>query len=515
VCACLIGFTVWKIIDSRARTLAQNAIDSANLAQSLAQHASRTFEAVDLVLLDVVERVEHDNPSAEQLARLRRVLVMDIENVHQIRELAVYDAAGNWIASSLPSLPTYSNADRSYFIFHREHSDAGLHIEPPLKSRDNGRWTILLSRRISGSDGSFLGIALAAIDLDYFQLFYDRIAIGNLGTITLFRVDGKILVRRPLEDTMVGRDLSRLPLFRDYLPKAEAGNYQTISAIDGVQRRAAYRRLPDYPLVVVVAQAEGEILASWRVDTRLSLLTIGAVTGVIGLLATFAVVQLCRNDRAAEENLKLTRQARETERRARDELAEMAVTDPLTGLENRRGLQENLTLELASAIRTNNPLALIMIDVDKFKTYNDTYGHIAGDKCLQKVASVLQRVGRRPRDRRYRFGGEEFLLLLPETHQEGAAVLAEKIRADVEGLVIEHSGSEFGVITVSSGMIVAACSSSALSDPEMLLKHVDAALYQAKAQGRNRVVAGDFLPRAGSSGATRQIPTASTDIADR
>lgn len=485
---CLIGFTIWTTVDARARILGQRAIEADNLASSLAQHASRTIESVDIVLVGIAERVEHDAPSAEQLARLHRVLVMRTETVHQIRELAVLDAGGAWISSSLSSLPNYNNADRAYFIFHRDHPGTGLHIEPPLKSRNSGRWTIIVSRRISGGDGTFKGVALAAIDLDYFQHFYDTFEIGKLGTVLLFRDDGRILIRRPFDEKNVGRDLADLPLFREYLPRAEAGYYRSASPIDSVIRWTAYRHLPDYHLVVVVSQAEKEILAGWRTDAWSHLLSAGAITVVIGFLAAFAVVQLSRNGRTAVENLNLARQVAETERRAKDELAAIAVTDPLTGLGNRRRLHDRLPVELASASRTNNPLALVMIDVDRFKAYNDTYGHIAGDACLQKIASLLRSLTRRPRDEQIRFGGEEFLLLLPETDRAGAAILAEKIRADVVALGIEHSGSEFGVVTVSSGLLIVASASSALSDPPTLLKQVDAALYLAKTQGRNRVV---------------------------
>jgi diguanylate cyclase (GGDEF)-like protein len=169
---------------------------------------------------------------------------------------------------------------------------------------------------------------------------------------------------------------------------------------------------------------------------------------------------------------------------AQSELAqERAMTDALTGMLNRYGLQRVLAHEHAEARRYNRPLSCLMIDLDNFKTINDTYGHSAGDTALQQVAAILTEVVRRS-DMVFRYGGEEFLVLLPETELEGAASLAEKIRAAAAARLF-GGGERLFHLTLSAG-------ASNLCDGESgndMIARADVALYQAKEQGRNRVEA--------------------------
>src|SRR5918911_892911 len=170
------------------------------------------------------------------------------------------------------------------------------------------------------------------------------------------------------------------------------------------------------------------------------------------------------------------------EARAHAELAqERAMTDALTGMLNRYGLQRVLAHEHAEARRYNRPLSSLMIDVDHFKTINDTYGHSAGDTALQQVATILTEVVRRS-DMVFRYGGEEFLVLLPETDLEGATSLAEKIRAAAAAQLF-GDGDRLFHLALSAG-------AASLSDNESgndMIARADVALYQAKEQGRNRV----------------------------
>ncbi|MBH9577935.1 diguanylate cyclase [Inhella proteolytica] len=177
-----------------------------------------------------------------------------------------------------------------------------------------------------------------------------------------------------------------------------------------------------------------------------------------------------------------------------DQLRRLAFIDGLTGLHNRRALDERLNAELRHAARTAQPLALAMIDVDFFKAYNDHYGHQAGDDALRAVAQALQRGMLRPVDLAARYGGEEFVCLLPETEAPGALAVAERLRAAVQALALPHARSSVAeVLTVSIG--VAAWLASAgrpMLTPDTLLQAADAALYDAKHGGRNRVCGRDF-----------------------
>lgn len=164
----------------------------------------------------------------------------------------------------------------------------------------------------------------------------------------------------------------------------------------------------------------------------------------------------------------------------------LASLDGLTQIPNRRHFDMALTNEWNRAARAGTPLSVILIDVDKFKVYNDTYGHQAGDVCLQRVARALSDNLRRAGDMVARYGGEEFVLLLHQTPRDEGVVLADRLRAAVEKLGIEHSGSERGVVTISVGG--ATIIPAPQSQESALLRAADDSLYQAKRGGRNRVV---------------------------
>lgn len=163
----------------------------------------------------------------------------------------------------------------------------------------------------------------------------------------------------------------------------------------------------------------------------------------------------------------------------------LAREDGLTCLANRRRFDEALGAEYRRAMRVGAPLAVAMLDVDCFKTFNDTYGHPSGDACLQALAGVLNGLCRRPADLPARYGGEEFAVLLPNTDAAGALAVAECIRAAVRALAIPHAGSEHGFATVSIG--VAALAPGCPQGPAALVEAADAALYDAKRAGRNTV----------------------------
>lgn len=176
-----------------------------------------------------------------------------------------------------------------------------------------------------------------------------------------------------------------------------------------------------------------------------------------------------------------------------EELTQLSATDSLTEVANRRYFDDRFISEFSRASRENTALALIMIDVDSFKPYNDEFGHIVGDECLKQVAMVIRDSLKRPTDLVARYGGEEFILLLPSTGIGGAMQLAEEIRQRVEALQIIHPRSTAGCITISLG-VTGAYPDKDVSR-EQLLKKADEALYNAKASGRNRVECETIEPK--------------------
>ncbi len=177
---------------------------------------------------------------------------------------------------------------------------------------------------------------------------------------------------------------------------------------------------------------------------------------------------------------------------ANQELQRLASVDGLTQVANRRCFDEQLEHEWQRAARSqsytpngSNPLSLILCDVDLFKQYNDTYGHQAGDQCLQQVAKVIAKSVKRPADLTARYGGEEFAILLPETNSLGAGWVAAQIVAQIQRLNIPHTGSPTGYVTLSAGVATIDFCSEVCS--QQLITLADMALYEAKQAGRNRV----------------------------
>lgn len=170
----------------------------------------------------------------------------------------------------------------------------------------------------------------------------------------------------------------------------------------------------------------------------------------------------------------------------RNKLEVLSITDGLTGLFNRRHFDNILQQEFSRHCRSGNELSVLMIDVDYFKAYNDTYGHAQGDICLQTIAKVMSKNVQRPTDVVARYGGEEFICILPETGHWGALSVAETIRSAVNTLNLPHEKSSVsGHVTVSIGVATSQCSFNGVA--ESLVKKADALLYQAKENGRDRV----------------------------
>jgi diguanylate cyclase (GGDEF)-like protein len=186
-----------------------------------------------------------------------------------------------------------------------------------------------------------------------------------------------------------------------------------------------------------------------------------------------------------QTKLRLVLRAKELEA-ANAQLAVLTATDPLTGLANRRRLDEVLGREWSRAKRSGLPLAILMADIDDFKNFNDLYGHAAGDDCLRLVANAIVSTIRRGLDLACRYGGEEFAIILPDTAQEPAVEMAQAIRQAIESLAIAHADSPAGVVTISIGLAV--CDGSTLASADACIHLADKALYRAKTGGRNRVV---------------------------
>jgi diguanylate cyclase (GGDEF)-like protein len=485
VCLSLLAADGWRSWNARTIKLHEATVSTANYARLLAQHADDTITAADTILVDLVERIEVDGSGEQALQRLHGLLVTHAWELPSLHGIFIYDEQGRWLVNSMPQpdAGNLNNADREYFIFHREHRDRGPHIGLAIQSRSTGDWIIPVSRRIERADGAFAGVALTTINMEYFKKYYAGVDIGKDGVIVFAHDNGKLLLRLPFDDSQIGRNMAGSPLFQR-LSTERSGSAIFAAAIDGVERVYSYRHLERYPLVIAVAQSRKEVLTEWRANTYLhsgGVLLLALILGVLG-------ARLIRQIRLRAQTEARLRKSQQELEASNQTLQTHALQDGLTGLANRRSFDAGLREEYERAMRHGRSLALIMLDADYFKQYNDTYGHPAGDACLRSVAQAILASQSRPGDLSARYGGEEMVVLLPDTGLDGARAVAERIRTAILELQIAHAGSPFGMVTISAG--IAACMPASDSDSaSQLLEAADRALYLAKTNGRNRCCA--------------------------
>ncbi len=476
VCLCLCGLLYLQLEQSRRHDLLLAEGASTNLTRAMAQQAQDTFLAADLVVTSLAEWIQADGPGVLQNPRLQQTFARRVQALEPLHGLFLFDKNGQWVVTSFDDLPRRGGvADRDYFKFHQQNPTLLAHIGPAIRSRQNGEWIIPLSRRVNDQNGEFQGVLMAGIKLTYFDQFFKSFSLDDNGVMFLTLSDGTLLARRPFEDARIGESVAHGEIFQQYLPHARSGNVMIRSVVDGVVRLYGYRQLDAYPLVVAAATPEEVILRGWYANAYQSSVIVALVVLGVGLFGWVFVLQV-RNGERIETDL----------RSAQEQLEVIATHDSLTGLANRRLFERALGIEFARGARQQRSLSLIMLDIDFFKRYNDTYGHVAGDQCLAEVAHAVKSCCHRKSDLAVRYGGEEFAVLLPDTDIHGAFTIAEQIRRSVKGKHIIHSGSPSGSLTVSLGCY--AFIPKGGDSIEVFIERADAALYQAKNFGRNRTV---------------------------
>ncbi len=464
----IVAIVSYLVMRERSSIEQSAARSASNIVQLIESDIVRNVELYDLSLRGLIWAVKQ--PQLRTLpADLRQQVLFNQAFTTPVRgDILWLDALGNVVADSTSVVPRQANfADSKVFQSHRQNAHSGLVISPPFKARlGNLDWCISFSRRIDGPNGEFAGVAAGALRLSYFTDLFKRLDIGNDSSINLMNTDGVLLARQSsiADDTLIGANFADRPNFKRLLADG-SGSFTGYSGRSGKPKLYTFARVADLPLLVVVARSADEVFESWR----RTVLLVSVATGVLCVGILWLTLLL----------------GRELRRRhcAEQDLAELAATDSLTGLANRRQLDQVLRREWSRAQRNHRPLAVLMVDVDHFKAFNERHGHQGGDDALRKVAAAIARSIRRPADLAARYGGEEFLVVLPETERQGAQILAERIRRSVEAL--PPFGEDTQPVTVSIG--IGCYTPDAQHDLATLLGNADEALYSAKRNGRNRV----------------------------
>jgi diguanylate cyclase (GGDEF)-like protein len=365
------------------------------------------------------------------------------------------------------------------------HSAVRDYVAKPVREYLGGEWVIPISRPLSSTNGERSGSIVGLVPVSDFSKFYSHIDLGQDSALELVSASGMIYSRFPVAEGAINADFGSSSFFQRELKDRTSGTVILRSAVDGVERLYSYARVGDLPLVVLAGVSVDAALADWSAKFFWRACGVGALFACL-LLMGFHIQGRIR--KSEEDEARLNKAHIELEE-LNHELEKLVMLDPLTGLGNRRRFDQGLPAEFSRAMRNGSMLALIMIDVDFFKKYNDLYGHPAGDDCLRIVSAVVQASQSRPGDLAVRYGGEEMAVLLPHTDLAGARTVAEKIRQSVEKLQVRHDGNPCGVVTVSIG-VNAFVPVRYGHTKEQLIESADKALYEAKATGRNKVCCG-------------------------
>ncbi|VVD69511.1 putative signal transduction ggdef domain transmembrane protein [Pandoraea terrae] len=448
-----------------------------NLALILERDIERNIEIYELSMQAVTDGAK--DPTVLQLPpRIRqRVLFDRSSNAQDLGSLFVTNAAGDVVFDSRAAPARKVNlSDLEYFRV-QQGGDAGLFFSKPFLPRiDRPEPSIGLSQRLEDARGRFAGVVVGTLRLNYFRRLFDGVTVGAHGSITLVRTDGTVLMRRPYHEKEIGSSIAGVPSFKPLL-QADKGCYIGKAALDGARRLYGFQHVGKYPLIVVVGLGAEDIYAEWQRRAWV----IGIVVGVLDALGLLMAVAFAKQFRMRLE--------------MQGQLQTLADTDSLTGLDSRRVLDTALDVEWRRARRHKQSLAVLMVDADNFKDFNDHYGHVAGDSALKTIAQCIFENIRRPGDIAGRYGGEEFCVLLPDTELAGAIHVAETIRLAVFAANQPHVGSSNGKLSVSIGVATFDGDAAFGVTAELLVHRADQRLYEAKAAGRNTVMPQKVRPQ--------------------
>ena len=464
------GLTVAVLVLAGVMALASYRATMGVASQNARLASSLVAGQMGMVLLDLEDSLaemgrmletQPDKGFGDHDPALRRLLAGLQKERPYIRALFLTDALGrvtDWTSEG--TVPDVSQRD---YIKVQQAGARGAFVgAPAINLRQPGDWLFGVSLGLRDPEGRLTRIAVALVGLDTLLEDFRNLDLPEGVGLAVTDLHGRVYLYAPGLERFVGRTA---PKVEAYLRSgAQGGAFVGPSPLDGEEVVAGSTLVHRYPLLAFAGFRLEQVLAPWR---RQALAYGGASLALVLVAGTLSVL-LVRGQ------MRLSRQGRA--------LAQLASQDPLTGALNRRAFMDAAQREFARVRRYGGELSCVMLDLDHFKSINDTFGHAAGDLALTAVAGLVRTRLRTP-DLFCRFGGEEFVLLLPGTDQDGAAHLAESLRAGLARLELELEGVCF-TLTGSFGVAAVLAADASM---EQLLARADQAMYQAKEQGRDRV----------------------------
>ena len=485
--------------DAHARTAARLQ----NNALLVGEWVKGVFQASDYLLRDVVanfppSELKLARTSAERQGRWVHWLDAKRQTLPHAQGLGLFDSACIRRYTHDARVQSYFDAsERDYCRLLRQHPTAES-VVTPMAMSNFGRYAVIQARLIPGPGPMGNGFVVIGLDTTMFSALLDRIDTGSNGVITLIDYRQQVVARKPAVAGVIGKSLNS-PMIQAFIDGAvDVRVIRHVSPLDGQPQLGVFRKVEELPLMVYQGEHDRIWLRDWYARAwQIGLAALLLMT-IAGLLLRGHWVQLALATRLArdivqrqrlEDELKANEQAL---RQARDgaeaanrelqllnaQLSSLATTDTLTGAWNRRHFEQELQRELIQSQRYGEPLSLLMFDIDHFKAVNDCYGHPVGDAVLVGLTRLVQH-NLRAADTLARWGGEEFVIMMPHCGAAEAVGLAEKLRT----LLAAQTFESVGQVTASFG--VAQCRPD--DSPQTWLKRADLALYQAKAEGRNAV----------------------------
>ena len=463
---------------SRVRYEERAVTAATNIAVFQERDLASTVAQVDLVLQTIAdEALEARAGTAPGDAALDDFILRQGARLPALHGLRITNAKGDVIHGLGMVKGSHANlADRPYYIELARHPDAGIVISKPLVSRVNHEWEIVLARRLSRPDGAFDGVVYATIPLKYFIDKFAAIDVGPHGIVGLRDSELGVIARWP-SIRSIGEDVGTKtvsPALRNAIAAgATAGTFSGQSGSDGLERTLSFRRIGRLPLIIVVGLGQTDYLADWWAEVECALALAIVFTGVTLLFSATLYRSWQRREADVDAHM--------TERHANARHIEfLAHHDALTTLPNRAVMEARFEQAVADAARSGTHVALMFLDLDSFKSVNDSLGHPVGDELLKGVALRLDRFARAS-DIVGRQGGDEFLIVFTGLASD----------ADI-GLAADRLMRDFKAPFVIDGHPIATSLSVGIAlypqdgvDFPTLLKKADIAMYQAKAAGRD------------------------------